>query len=414
MKRFFALLLSLAMLFTLVACGSSSSTSTATNAATNAATDAAPNAGGEVAAPSGSDNQAVAEDNKVYIGVVTHLTGSAAFLGDYQKTITDAWGDYTNKNGGILGKEVEFVFFDCVDDIQTAINAYEMACEDERLSCIFLSTYSQNCIAVLDLTDEYKIPTLMGGSGYAINVGKEYVWMARPLDSAAGQTMVTYMGELGLSNPVVVHNTLASCLTGAENVVKALKAAGYDFDESKMMFGYENTETNFAPLVARMQETGADCLLFFGNQADGANLSKAIQDAGWDITRIGNSTISHAQTIDLAGTAINGWYCVAEASLESDKPENIAWIQVLKDYYGEDFTMTTNYYGSGYDLIKAVMELAGSTTDREAINAAMKEIDLVTANGHLAYYGDSNLACEMFICQMVDQQAKLVKAVAYR
>lgn len=360
-------------------------------------------------------NEAKVDDDKVYIGVITHLTGKMAALGEYSQTTMDCWVDYTNNNGGILGKDVEIVYFDCVDDIQTALNAYELACEDERLSVVLANTYSQNCIAMLDKTDEYQMPTFMGGSGDAINVGNEYVWMTRPLDSAAGQAMVAYMGELGYSNPVLVHNTLASCQAGAESTAAALKDAGYDFDESSMMFGYEDSETNFGPLVAKLQETGADCLLFFGNQADGANLSKAIQDSGWDITRIGNSTISHANTIELAGTAINGWYCVAESSIESEKEENVKWIQIMKDFYGEDFEMTTNYYYDGImEAIKAAMEIADSTTDRDAINEAVKSVDIETSNGHLSYFGDNDLANQMYICQMVDQQAKLVEAVSYR
>ncbi len=296
MKRAIALLMSLAMLLALLAgCGGRNQADAGTaNQGSRANADS--NTSGDVGTTR-SGNQAVVDDNKVYIGYVTHLTGSRSALGNYGKTTMDAWVDYTDKNGGILGKEVEVVWFDCVDDIQTAINAYELACEDERLSTVSLSTYSQNCIAVLDMADSHQMPTIMGGSGDAINVGNEYVWMTHPLDSAAGQAMVTYMGKLGLSNPVIVHNTLSSCQTGAESLAAALKDAGYDFDESAMMFGYEDSETNFAPMVARLQESGADCMLFFGNQADGANLSKAIQDAGWDVPKIGNSTISHANTI---------------------------------------------------------------------------------------------------------------------
>ena len=368
----------------------------------------------EEAAATGT-NLADQSDGKVWIACITHLTGNYSALGDYQKITNDAWLDWANKNGGILGKEVAIEYFDCVDDIQTAINAFELACEDPRFIAVSLATYSQNCIACIDLADQYKMPTFMGGSGDAINTGNKYVWMTRPLDSAAGQTMTAFMIEQGYSNPIIVHNTLASCQTGAENLALALKDAGINFDENSMMFGYENTETNFAPLVAKLRETGADCLLFFGNQEDGANLSKAIQDAGWDIPRIGNATISHANTVELAGNAINGWYCVAESSVESDNPLNVEWIQVMKDYYGEDFEMTTNYYGCNIlNAIKWALETAGSTDDRDLLNETLKQIDMDTANGHLKYFGENDIASQMYVCQMVDQKAVLVKAVSYR
>lgn len=133
MKRAIALLMSLAMLLALLAgCGGRNQADAGTaNQGSRANADS--NTSGDVGTTR-SGNQAVVDDNKVYIGYVTHLTGSRSALGNYGKTTMDAWVDYTDKNGGILGKEVEVVWFDCVDDIQTAINAYELACEDERLS----------------------------------------------------------------------------------------------------------------------------------------------------------------------------------------------------------------------------------------------------------------------------------------
>ena len=102
MKRITAILLSLAMLFAVAACGNTN------NSANTSGTD---DAGATNNSGSNSDNLAVADDDKVYIGVVTHMTGTNAFLGEYQQTINDAWSDYINNNGGILGKNVEFVPF---------------------------------------------------------------------------------------------------------------------------------------------------------------------------------------------------------------------------------------------------------------------------------------------------------------
>ena len=87
---------------------------------------------------------------------------------------------------------------------------------------------------------------------------------------------------------------------------------------------------------------------------------------------------------------------------------------MLTDYYGDDFVMTTNYYSPVLELIKAAIETAGTTTDRDAINNAIKEVDIDVANGHLSYNGDSALASQMYICQMEDQQAKLIKGVTFR
>ena len=55
------------------------------------------------------------------INVILPLTGSAAFVGQGQKDTLDALAEYENKNGGIKGQNVEFVFHDDQTSPQVAV-----------------------------------------------------------------------------------------------------------------------------------------------------------------------------------------------------------------------------------------------------------------------------------------------------
>lgn len=403
MKKIMAIILALTLTFSLVACGGDSSSA------------AVSGSGGAT----GSGNMAVAEDGKVYVGVCSHLSGSYSYLYEYAKESFDVCLDHLNANGGIMGHEVEVVWFDLGDSIDTAMNAFELATEDKRLSTIVMSTFSQNCLAVLDAATSAKIPTFMGGSGDAINTGADYIWMNRPLDSSASATIVTYaVDTLKYTKPVICYNTLASTQAGAEYMIEYLGDRGIKVDDSHI-FGYSNEEKNFDTYAAQVKsliDTGeCDGILCFGNQTDLAALAKSLDAAGCDVPCMGNAQVINETTLSLAGASINGWYSVAESYAEDEGELNQEFREIYNEATGH--YPTTNLYG-GYFLfyLEALCEKAGDPYDRDYINEAIKEVEFDTPSGVYKYWGegDSNLRNNMYVCVVEDGAAKILNSVEYR
>lgn len=69
----------------------------------------------------------------------------------------------------------------------------------------------------------------------------------------------------------------------------------------------------------------------------------------------------------------------------------------------------------GVYLIKEACEIAGTTTDREAINNAMQEIaDFEGVLGTYNYHEDHTFLNEFYMTQIQDQVVTLVDQVKYR
>jgi len=418
MKKLLAIVLAIAMVVTMAACGSTSGSSSG-NAAPAAQTGSNSGSSPEAPAAATSDNLAKVKDDKVYIGVCSHLTGQYRSSYEYWLTSFTTVCDDINNNGGIGGKQLELVWFDCGEEVQTAINAYELAAEDERLSMIFFSQYSVLGAAVLDLIDEAKIPTILLGSNPILNVGKEYAWMVRPSDVDAAKVMVDYvMDKCGAKNPATV--MMAGMETGIFSFIQEDLKNDYGFDmSSDRQFIYATGEQNYGPIASTAAAIGADAYFLCCNQTDGASAVAALTAAGvTGMPRIANSTLASQYVVDLAGEALDGWCTVSENFPAVDNEENKAYVELFTKVNGYA-PSADEYYGYLLYYAKALLEAAPSVYDRDGINAAIKQIEFVTPTQTLKYYGnetfdDHDLASNMFILKYDGTELKLEEMVSYR
>ena len=60
------------------------------------------------------------------------------------------------------------------------------------------------------------------------------------------------------------------------------------------------------------------------------------------------------------------------------------------------------------------MKIAGTNTDREAINAAMEKVDYQGAISYFKYNEDHSFATALTVTQNVDGVPTAIKAVSYR
>ena len=171
MKKLFALVLALAMLFTLTACGS-------TPAADQPAADK-PAADQPVADKPVEETPA----EPIRIGIVTTLSGSNSGHGEYCKEGAELWLDDVNARGGILGRPVEIVYEDNGETNQEYQNAFIKMLSEGDVSAVYSNGYSDQITLVSPDVESYGIPLLAGNSSQAcLDSGYEYYWMLRLSD----------------------------------------------------------------------------------------------------------------------------------------------------------------------------------------------------------------------------------------
>lgn len=360
---------------------------------------------------------AEAEDDKCYIGVATFLTGSSQSWGTYVQRGMEIALEEINANGGILGKQVEARYFDGVDSLQATVNSVRLAIEDEDLLGLIFYSQTAYVVGSSPFLLEAGLPTITEGSGVTLlEEANPYVWMIRTMDNYVGVGMVNFaLEELGVKNPAVWSTSLDNAVATRDIVVETLAQNGIEVPED-MIYTTTDEETNYAPIAAQIKASGADSLIIFSSGIPIANLARALQDADVDIPVVGPAGISNSVCVEIAGDAIEGWYCVADY-IQSDEREIVqSFVERYQEKYGDEVVDTMS--ACTYDMVhvfKRACEIANTTTDHEAINQALGEIqDLECILGTVNSHDDNTFLESLFIGRMENGVPTYISTVKYR
>jgi len=406
-----------ASLLPLTACSTTAPPSSVSGPASSEATSVAPG-GSTASGTSSADNFAKPSDpNKIYIGIVSAVSGTNKTTGEMAYNGAKLATEELNAAGGILGKQIELIHADEIDNMQASVNATNKLLDDERISVLITTQYSQNILAVLPAILEAKMPSVACGSNNLIADEKNpYVWQPRNHDNRAGIALAEYAYEtLGIRKPAFLYSTLPNTMAGGESMINTFKDKyGIETPQSRI-FPFPEEEKNFAPIIAQIANSGADGLLCFGNQQPYALISKAIGEASLDIPRLASAAVTSSIVMTNAGKAADGWYSCPDWAPYIDTPIGSAFQQSYKAKFNQDTELSNAVTYDTMYLIKAACENANSTVDREAINAGFAQIkDLEGVMGTFTMQEDHGFLNEMFITHTEDGKAVLIGKVKYR
>ena len=190
-------------------------------------------------------------------------------------------------------------------------------------------------------------------------------------------------------------------------LVECLKNKGYEIPDN-MVFGFDAEEKNFTPIITQIQNSQADGLIAIGDQMPAALICQQMDAAGLDIPRIGSSSWASAVCRTNAGAAADGWYGVADWTIEATTEEGQTFAKTYLDQYGADSDMPAVCCYDAIHLFKKACELANSTTDIESINNALFEVQ--DYHGAMSTYTaaeNRTLGTTQFLTYNQDQKATM-------
>ncbi|MDY3617608.1 ABC transporter substrate-binding protein [Agathobaculum sp.] len=363
-KKLLALLAAGSLLLTATGCVSSKAPDTPQSSDDGAQTTDAP------------DNNASALDGTVTFGITAPLSGTNKMNGDYIMNAANLAKDKINAEGGILGKELVLVAEDEVDNMQASVNAMTKLVNNPDVVAFFGSSSSANDIGVSPIVAEKKVPMFAAGSSANIPAeNNEYMWQVRTTDDKSGARIAQAAAQkLGMKNPAIMYSTESFGSGLKDQVVNGLKELGIEVPESNL-YGYTTDDKNFAPIITQIQNSGVDGLIGISmSQLQAAMICQQVDAAGLDLPMIGGNSFCTAVCRDNAGDAANGWYAISDWTSEVSTPNGKAF----EDAYRAAYSAPSDYISATcYDavlLFKEACEIAGTTTDRDAINNALKEV----------------------------------------
>ncbi len=402
-KRIIALLLALSMAFAMVACGNSAN-----------------NAGGNAGNGGNSGEGENVSGGTVKIGLVTAVTGSNSLVGEEAQEGAQLAVEEINAAGGVNGQQLEIVVTDEVDNLEMSVLATQELLADDEIMGIIGSMYSTYNIAAMPSVAEYGMPYLaMGSSSGVANEKNPYTWQDRPLDTAQGAVLADYVvNTLGCSKPAIMHSTQSTFQSLADQTIAALQEQGLEIPSSSI-FAFPEDESNYSPYISQVMDGDFDCLIALANQAPSAVICQQVQAAGLTsdmMPLVGSTSFCSNVCITNAGDAANGWYSISDWCPGGSNDVAAAFEEAYTTKYPErtiSDLAAVCVYDAVYILAEA-MKIAGTNTDREAINNAMEQVEFQGAISYFKYNEDHSFATALTVTQNIDGVPTAIEAVSYR
>ncbi len=179
-----------------------------------------------LAACGGGSNGNSTNTSPVKVGVIGPFSGFESFIGpDILKGVQVAV-DQINKNGGILGRQVQVITADTGGDAVDAVPALRKLINVDQVNLI-IGPSSLEAQAVLPILQQSKIPDIIvGGTTQLDNLVSKYVFRSSPSDNLLGVAMAYYAIHKGYTKAAVMFGSNESAQTLKAPVVDAFKRHG--------------------------------------------------------------------------------------------------------------------------------------------------------------------------------------------
>ena len=225
------------------------------------------------------------------------------------------------------------------------------------------------------------------------------------------------VNTLGCSKPAIMHSTQSTFQSLADQTIAALQEQGLEIPSSSI-FAFPEDESNYSPYISQVMDGDFDCLIALANQAPSAVICQQVQAAGLTsdmMPLVGSTSFCSNVCITNAGDAANGWYSISDWCPGGSNDVAAAFEEAYTAYSGRaisDLAAVCVY--DGVYILAEAMKIAGTNTDREAINNAMEQVEFQGAISYFKYNEDHSFATALTVTQNIDGTPTAIKAVEYR
>lgn len=338
----------------------------------------------------------------IKIGGLGPLTGPLAIYGVTATNGSKLAFEEINKNGGILGKQVEFVLFDEKGDSTEAVTAYNRLV-DEGVVALVGDITSKPSLAVAEIAAQDNMPMITPtGTQFNITEAGPNVFRVCFTDPYQGVILANLAkNNLKANTVAIMVNNSSDYSDGvAEAFIKEAERLGLKMVAKE---GYAEGDKDFRAQLTKVAATNPDVLLVPDYYEQVALITTQAREVGVKSTFIGpDGWDGVAKALDSSAYgAVENSYFTNHYSVEDTNEKVQNFLKAYREKYkDEPSAFSALSYDAAY-LMKDAIEKAGST-DKDAIVKAMKESDFAGVTGHLRFDEKNNPVKAVTVLKVVN------------
>ena len=352
----------------------------------------------------------------IKIGVVVPLTGPYAPLGLGDKAAIEQTVEEINDAGGVLGRDLEVTIKDDKSDVPQSVTEYNQLAADRSYSAILSSSFVSASTAIGPSAETNKIPTISLGPVSAFAGGSNpYAFTGVAIPEVYAQAMVDYMADQGYES-IAVGYTGKDVYgeVGNEATVAAAEEAGIEvvLDES-----FDQTATDFSPLVSKVKAAEPDAFLVWGAGPAPVIITKQFAGSGIPLLMTGaQASQLYVEPAGAEGEGVTMTSSIAVPGRELPSGP----LKDLVDGFAEPWLASEDAYPPqfAFDGATAIQLLAAAieeseSADRDEVRDALESLDVLTPTGRFTFAEDDHAGLGTDAVAIVEVQDGDFKATPY-
>ncbi|WP_094545924.1 ABC transporter substrate-binding protein [Petroclostridium xylanilyticum] len=308
----------------------------------------------------------------IKLATAAPMTGDYAQYGEYSKEGLEMALEEINKNGGVLGKQIELVYGDDKGDPKEAVSVAQKFVNDKGIVGVLGHFFSGATLAAGPIYEQNGVPTLaIASTNPDVPKIGEYVFRINVGDNYQGMQLAKWLYEKkGIKRVAVVYDNNDYGKGVSDVFMKTFKELGGEIATVESYIGGQ--EKDFNVIVTKIKASKAEAIMMASYPTEGALIAQQARNNGLDIPFICTDSIYTDDFIKLGGKAVEEAIVVSYFHPSDPRPEVQEFIKKFKAKYGKEPNSWSPYaYDAMYVMVDAIKR-AGST-DKKAIQKALAE-----------------------------------------
>ena len=332
----------------------------------------------------------VPETTTVKIGGLAPLTGSLAIYGLTTTNGAELAVKEINANGGINGKQIDYIVLDTKGDATESVMAYNKLVDD-KVAAVIGDITSKPTVAVAEIAAQDNMPMITPtGTQVDITEAGPNVFRVCFTNPYQGTVLATLAKErFGAQTAGILVNNSSDYSDGiAKAFTEQAEKLGINITVKE---GYADGDRDFRAQLTKISTVNPDVLLIPEYYEQASLIAAQAREMGVKSIFVGSDGWDGiSKTLDeTAYKVIENSYFTNHFSMQDESPKIQNFIKAYKDTYKED---PSAFSALGYDAIymmKEAIEKAGST-EKQAIVDALKGIEYDGITGYLTFDENNN------------------------
>jgi len=207
------------------------------------------------------------EEPPIRIGATMSQTGAYSTQGIPARNGYLLCQDHTNAEGGLLGRDIEFVIHDDQSETDTAIALYEQLIEEEQVDAVMGPYGSTLTEAVAPVTERHRMVHVspLAATTSIWEQGREYLFMVLPPAELFLAGLIEMGAEHGYGTVAVISEDQLFPLAAAEGAAALAEERGM---EVAFQATYASGTEDFSHILQEVDDAGVEVLAMAASALD--------------------------------------------------------------------------------------------------------------------------------------------------